>query len=29
LQRANGGYLVLEVMDLLRWFFSYEALKRC
>ena len=29
LQRANGGYLVLEAMDLLRWFFSYEALKRC
>lgn len=29
LQRANGGYLVLEAMDLLRWFMSYEALKRC
>ncbi|MHB9074873.1 MAG: Lon protease family protein [Desulfobaccales bacterium] len=29
LQKANGGYLVLEAMDLLRWFFSYEALKRC
>ncbi|MCK9375807.1 MAG: AAA family ATPase [Syntrophobacterales bacterium] len=29
LQRANGGYLILEAMDLLRWFFSYEALKRC
>ena len=29
LHRANGGYLVLEAMDLLRWFFSYEALKRC
>ncbi len=28
-QRANGGYLVLEALDLLRWFFSYEALKRC
>jgi lon-related putative ATP-dependent protease len=28
-QRANGGYLILEAMDLLRWFFSYEALKRC
>jgi lon-related putative ATP-dependent protease len=27
--RANGGYLVLEALDLLRWFFSYEALKRC
>jgi lon-related putative ATP-dependent protease len=29
MQRANGGYLILEAMDLLRWFFSYEALKRC
>jgi lon-related putative ATP-dependent protease len=29
LHRANGGYLVLEAMTLLRWFFSYEALKRC
>ena len=29
LQRANGGYLVLEALDLLRWYFSYEALKRC
>ena len=29
LHRANGGYLVLEALDLLRWFFSYEALKRC
>jgi lon-related putative ATP-dependent protease len=29
LQRANGGYLVLEAMTLLRWFFTYEALKRC
>jgi len=28
-QRANGGYLILEAIDLLRWFFSYEALKRC
>ncbi|MEJ2672175.1 MAG: AAA family ATPase [Deltaproteobacteria bacterium] len=28
-ERANGGYLILEAMDLLRWFFSYEALKRC
>ncbi len=27
--RANGGYLILNVLDLLRWFFSYEALKRC
>jgi len=24
LHRANGGYLILEAMDLLRWFFSYE-----
>jgi predicted ATP-dependent protease len=29
LQRANNGYLILEVLDLLRWYFSYEALKRC
>jgi lon-related putative ATP-dependent protease len=29
LHRANGGYLILTMMDLLRWFFSYEALKRC
>jgi len=29
LHRANGGYLILTMIDLLRWFFSYEALKRC
>ncbi len=29
IHKANGGYLILTVMDLLRWFFSYEALKRC
>ena len=29
LHRANGGFLILNIMDLLRWFFSYEALKRC
>jgi lon-related putative ATP-dependent protease len=29
IHRANGGYLILTVTDLLRWFFSYEALKRC
>jgi lon-related putative ATP-dependent protease len=29
IHRANGGYLILTIMDLLRWFFSYEALKRC
>ena len=29
LHRANGGYLILEAMDLLRWYFSYEAMKRC
>lgn len=29
IHRANGGYLILDVLDLLRWFFSYEALKRC
>ncbi len=27
--QANGGYLILEALDLLRWYFSYEALKRC
>ena len=26
--RANGGYLVLKAMDLLKWPFSYEAMKR-
>jgi predicted ATP-dependent protease len=29
LHRANGGYLVLKALDLLRWSISYEALKRC
>ena len=29
LHQANGGYIILNVLDLLRWFFSYEALKRC
>lgn len=29
LHRANGGYLIMEALDLLRWYFSYEALKRC
>ena len=29
LHRANGGFLILNMLDLLRWFFSYEALKRC
>jgi lon-related putative ATP-dependent protease len=29
IHQANGGYLILNVLDLLRWFFSYEALKRC
>jgi lon-related putative ATP-dependent protease len=29
LHRANGGYLVLDALDLLRNLFSYEALKRC
>ncbi len=29
LHRANGGYLILNVMDLLRWYISYESLKRC
>lgn len=29
IHKANGGYLIIHVLDLLRWFFSYEALKRC
>ncbi len=29
LHRANGGYLVLDVLDLLRHPFSWDALKRC
>jgi lon-related putative ATP-dependent protease len=29
LHRANGGYLILNVLDLLRLFYSYDALKRC
>ncbi|NDY41698.1 AAA family ATPase [Dissulfurirhabdus thermomarina] len=29
LHRANGGYLVVKALDLLKWPFSYEALKRC
>jgi lon-related putative ATP-dependent protease len=28
LHRANGGYLIISVMDLLKWYYSYEALKR-
>ncbi len=28
LHQANGGYLIIKVLDLLKWFFSYEALKR-
>ena len=28
LHRANGGYLILKALDLLRSYFSYEALKR-
>jgi lon-related putative ATP-dependent protease len=28
LHKANGGYLVMKALDLLRWFVSYEALKR-
>ena len=29
LQRANGGFLLLHLVDLLRQPFAYEALKRC
>ncbi len=28
LHRANGGYLIINAMDLLKWYYSYEALKR-
>jgi lon-related putative ATP-dependent protease len=28
LHEANGGYLVLKATDILKWYFSWEALKR-
>jgi lon-related putative ATP-dependent protease len=28
LHRANGGYLIMKALDLLRWYFSWEGLKR-
>ncbi|MGV8074452.1 MAG: Lon protease family protein [Syntrophobacteraceae bacterium] len=28
LHKANGGYLVMKALDLLRWYISYESLKR-
>lgn len=28
IHRANGGYLLIKAIDLLKWPFSYEALKR-
>jgi lon-related putative ATP-dependent protease len=28
LHKANGGYLVMKALDLLKWYFSWEALKR-
>lgn len=28
IHRANGGYLIIRVTDLLKWWISYEALKR-
>jgi len=28
LHRANGGYLIMNVLDLLKWWLSYEGLKR-
>ncbi len=28
IHRANGGYLLIKAIDLLKWTFSYEALKR-
>lgn len=28
LHRANGGFLIIKALDLLRWYFSWEGLKR-
>ncbi len=28
LHKANGGYLVMKALDLLKWYLSYEAIKR-
>ncbi len=28
LHKANGGYLVMKALDLLRWYITYESLKR-
>ena len=28
LHKANGGYLIMKALDLLKWYISYEALKR-
>lgn len=28
LHKANGGYLIMHAMDILKWFFSWDALKR-
>jgi len=28
LHRANGGFLIIRALDLLRWYFSWEGLKR-
>ena len=28
LHKANGGYLIMKALDLLKWFLSWEALKR-
>ena len=28
IHKANGGYLVMKALDLLRWYVTYEALKR-
>jgi len=28
MHKANGGYLVMKSLDLLKWFISYEAMKR-
>jgi lon-related putative ATP-dependent protease len=28
LHKANGGYLVMKALDLIKWYFSWEAVKR-
>ncbi len=28
IHRANGGFLIIKILDLLRWYFSWDGLKR-